>query len=264
MILLNNKEIEPRVFPDGTYHISVDLTNEMIYESAATISWFYDSENELSFMFYLTRHLQDNGIKDIDLILPYVPNARQDRVRENSEVFTLKYFCEIINFLNFNKVFILDPHSPVTPALLKNVVCLSPCPNIAKVINEIDDENLLLFYPDEGSMKRYSDFLKREYAFGIKERDWKTGKILGLNIGGCAEKIKNSNILIVDDICGSGDTFYYAAKLLKENGAKDIYLYATHCENRVLKERLLGSGLIKKLYTTNSIYRGQNDLIKLV
>lgn len=264
MILLDNEKIIPKKFPDGTYHLSINVTDKQILSSAATISWYYDSEEELSIIIFLTRHLQEKGIKIIDLILPYVPNARQDRVKENYDVFTLKYFCEIINFLNFNVVYILDPHSPVSEALINNVRVLSPCHYISKVISEIDDGNLLLFYPDEGSMKRYTYFMKREYAFGIKERDWRTGEILGLNIGGCAEKIKGSNILIVDDICGSGDTFYYAAKLLKENGAKDIYLYATHCENRVLKERLLSSGLIKKLYTTNSIYRGQNDLIKVI
>jgi len=37
-------------------------------------------------------------------------------------------------------------------------------------------ENDLVFFPDEGSCKRYSDCINKKCAFGIKKREWRTGE----------------------------------------------------------------------------------------
>ena len=50
---------------------------------------------------------------------------------------------------------------------------------------------------------------------------------------------------------------------LKELGAKEIYLYVTHCENTILEGELLTSGLIEKVYTTNSIFTKEHEKIEV-
>ena len=111
-----------------------------------------------------------------------------------------------------------------------------------------------MFYPDEGAMKRYSDSSEKPYAFGLKKRDWQTGKILGLNIIN-ADNIKDKNVLIVDDICSRGGTFYHSAKALKAAGAKSASLYITHCEETItLGELAASDGLVDHVYTTRSIF----------
>ena len=50
------------------------------------------------------------GAEKVSLIMPYIPNARQDRVKSKSDVFTLKYFADFINNLHFDRVIVLDPH----------------------------------------------------------------------------------------------------------------------------------------------------------
>jgi ribose-phosphate pyrophosphokinase len=112
-------------------------------------------------------------------------------------------------------------------------------------------------------MKRYSGMFQLPYAFGIKKRDWSTGKIEGLEISGLAECIENKNILIVDDICSRGGTFYHSAKKLKELGANKIYLYISHCENTILEGEVLTSGLIEKVYTTNSIFTERHEKVEV-
>ena len=121
-----------------------------------------------------------------------------------------------------------------------------------------------MFYPDEGAMKRYSGMIPRPYAFGIKDRDWSTGQIKGLKVAGSAESIKDNTILIVDDICSRGGTFYHSALKLKELGAKNIILYVTHCENTILEGEVLTCGLIDKVYTTNSLFTGEHEKIKVI
>ena len=78
------------------------------------------------------------------------------------------------------------------------------------------------------------------------------------------EDIKGKNILIVDDICSRGGTFYHSAKKLKELGANKIYLYISHCENTILEGDLLTSGLIEKVFTTNSIFTKKHEKIEVL
>ena len=102
------------------------------------------------------------------------------------------------------------------------------------------------------------------YAYGIKKRDWATGKIQGLEAAGCTEMIKGSNILIVDDICSRGGTFYHSAKKLKELGADKVYLYVSHCENTILEGEVLTSGLIERVFTTDSIFTATHEKVEVI
>lgn len=260
MIRLNGQVVEHGYFPDGTT-LMKQTVSHTIRQNGAKIEWFFENNEELVVLIYLTKHLRELGVNEIALNLPYVPNARQDRVKNVEDVFTLKYFADIINYLNFNYVQIMDVHSSVGAALINHVMPCTPDAYIKMAISNCNPD--MLFYPDEGAMKRYSSMAEKEYAFGIKKRDWATGKIEGLDVAGCIDKIKDSRILIVDDICSRGGTFYHSAKKLKELGAKEVYLYITHCENTILEGELLTSGLIEKVYTTNSIFTKEHEKIEV-
>lgn len=126
--------------------------------------------------------------------------------------------------------------------------------SLEDTVKKIASNNLMMFYPDAGAMKRYSSAVHLPYAFGIKNRDWETGEIKGLDLSGEIDQLPGKDILIVDDICSRGGTFYYSAKKLKEAGVGKIYLYITHCENTIYEGELLkNNGLIEKIYTTDTI-----------
>lgn len=260
MIKLDGDIVDVNKFPDGTLLLKQNVSyNWCNYE--VCVEWFYEDNEELLVLINLVKHLNSYGIDRIRLFMPYIPNARQDRVKEMKDVFTLKYFADIINYLNFTTVHVLDPHSYVSEALINRIVTESPKQFIEEAIQACSPD--LLFFPDEGAMKRYASMFNKEYAFGIKKRDWATGKIEGLDVAGCVDKIKDSRILIVDDICSRGGTFYHSAKKLKELGAKEIYLYITHCENTILEGDLLTSGLVEKVFTTNSIFTKEHEKIEV-
>ena len=109
-------------------------------------------------------------------------------------------------------------------------------------------------------MKRYSAYLKGEFVFGIKHRHWRTGKIERLELAG-KDKVAGRNVLIIDDICSKGGTFAHTAAALKEAGAKNIYLFVSHCENTIHNGSVLKDGLISHVFTTDSIYRGKSEMI---
>lgn len=263
MIKVNGIEIEQNHFPDKTLLIKVDpmlLTNPRI-----VITWIYESDAELFTLICVKKHLEqwfENNCFELEL--PYAPHARMDRVKKMTDVFTLKYFCEVINSLNFIKVWVLDVHSNVSLALLNNVTEERPFYQINQILNQLKDEDPIMFYPDEGAMKRYSDMFIMPYSFGIKKRDWATGKIEGFDLIN-PENVKDRNVLIVDDICSKGGTFYHSAKALKEAGAKNIYLYVSHLEDTVFDGELIKSDLIKKIFTSaRSIYSTKEPHEKII
>jgi ribose-phosphate pyrophosphokinase len=263
MIRYNDMEVKIGHFPDGTILLKQKPDKRLETFWNSKIFWFYENDEELVALMFLVKHLRSHGIELLSLVMPYVPNARMDRVKNEDEVFTLKYFAEIINSLNFTEVLVMDTHSSVTDALINNVRYIDHVPYIKNAIDDINDPNLMLFYPDQGSVKRYSDNVGMEYAFGIKNRDWATGKILGLDVAGSVDKIKGRNVLIVDDICSRGGTFYHSAKKLKELGAAKIYLYITHCENTIFEGELLEGDLIDHIYTTDSILTKTHEKITI-
>lgn len=196
--------------------------------------------------------------------MPYIPNARMDRIKTCEDVFTLKYFCEAINAMHFASVTVLDPHSSVSAGLLDRVMCSEPLRLIEHARQEVFQktrEDPFCVYPDEGAMKRYHK-TGRRYTFGIKHRDWKTGQIEGLDLAG--EIPTDRPALIIDDICSRGGTFIHTAAKLKELGVKSVFLCVTHCENTILTGDLLNGEYVDGVFTTNSIFRGDHPMISVM
>lgn len=143
-----------------------------------TIRWVYENDAELFTLICLKGYFDDNySHLKTTLELPYLPHARMDCVKEKRDVFTLKYFCNTINNLHFDKVIVRDCHSNVGVALLDRVENEFPKQHIECAIKKSEAE--VLFFPDEGAMKRYSSSFDMPYVFGIKTAIGKLVKLRG-------------------------------------------------------------------------------------
>ena len=253
MIIVGGVEIKQGHFPDGTLLTKFDPnSDEFDPRGNMMVEWYYENDAELFTLICVKRHLdRAYSYSDVILYMPYIPHARQDRVKSDEDVFTLKYFCEVINSLKFKAVYVRDAHSNVSLALLDNVQDEGVAHYVRKAIDASGAD--VLFFPDEGAMKRYSSTSEKPYAFGLKKRDWATGQIQGLNIVN-VEAVVGKDVLIVDDICSRGGTFYHSAKALKAAGAKSVSLYVTHLEKTVLDGDLCRERLTEHVYTTKSIF----------
>lgn len=265
MIFINGEKWNVPRFPDGTFNVKMPMPEKSNNE----IVWLFDNMEEIVLIYYFMSHAREHH-RDFfyRLIMPYIPEARMDRVKHEEEIFTLKYFCNFINEMRFDDVVVLDPHSTVSTALIDRCHIITSKPYIWEVLAGLP-RNTMLFYPDSGSVKKYSKMFLRPYLFGVKQRNWENQKIEKLQIVGDEENVRDHPILMVDDICCKGTTMYYAAKRLKEMGAGPIYVYVSHCENTVLKpncdgKSLLDYDLINTLYTTNSIWRANHYKVEVI
>lgn len=268
MIKIFDNEVVVKYYPDGTQHIEMpNIAKGMpavFYERKTPIyvNWSYESDEELVTLIYTKKYLNEKCNNPVHLNMFYIPNARMDRVRAYNEVFTLKYFAQIINSLHFDTVNVLDPHSTVSEALIDRIKIHSPKIFIEKILRVMDVDTL--FFPDEGAMKRYSKMFDMPFIFGVKNRDWKTGNILGLDVIGDRDLINGKNILIIDDICSKGGTFYHSAKKLKEFGANKIYLFVSHCEDTIRHGDIIDEDLIECIWTTDSLITIEHEKIKVI
>lgn len=304
MIKVGNTKIDVKHFPDGTQCLmDCDVLKYTLdgTEPFLPIIWNYESDEELITLIYLVNHIReyDDSIL-ISLFMPYIPNARMDRTKNPNEIFTLKYFANIINGLKFHHVDVLDPHSDVSVALINNVRVITPDDYIAKTIqvikdmNHINDNYIVIYFPDNGAYKRYKDMkclAPYKKIYGQKVRDWKTGIITGLKVvnendtvmGSIEAKdgvwaLASKYVLMIDDIISYGGTMYYSALKLSEFKPNKIYCYATHVEAKSFWDIEKGTfrkamgftnpdgsenaQIVEKLYTTNSIYNYDgNDFV---
>ena len=265
MIKVNDTEIKVGHFPDGTQ--SIEFSDTQPYYSTNEVEWFYDSDEEVFTLMCVVDMIRRNSKNSrIKLWIPYLLNARMDRIKKPEQNFSLKVFADFINSLNFDKVVVYNVHSNVSEALIDNIININPIFDVDEVISEYKPD--VIYFPDEGACKRYADLACiKKYGlpviFGIKKRDFATGKILGLDVVSDID-LKEKKVLIVDDICSAGGTFKFSAMKLKELGASDVTLYVSHCEDNIQNGDLLKTDLISKIYTTDSILHISDPKIQII
>ena len=89
MIRVNGKEVEVKRFPDGTANVKGDVS---LQGETVVITWNYEDDAEFVAVSFLTKFYQAHGM-NVSLFLPYVPNARMDRIEEPNDIFAMKYFA---------------------------------------------------------------------------------------------------------------------------------------------------------------------------
>lgn len=281
-------------FNDGTQQIRFPQKfNRKNLGPDLSFSWYYENDEELVTLFYLVKYyrasdyLFDNPTYVLRML--YLPNARMDRVQEffskndksnPSEVFTLKFFCDFINSLRFDKIITYDVHSSVALSLLNNCEDWSPDKTIKKVLEDIasfDKNEIVVVVPDMGAYRRYAGLqsIKNLKAIsGVKVRDWHTRVITDLTLNSIAGGLdvnqpgflKGKSVLIIDDIIATGGTIARVINKLKETSdVENIYIYCSHLENNTNADNVLfdklDDGTITKMYTTDSLYRNIRNKI---
>lgn len=161
----------------------------------------------------------------INLICPYVPYARQDRVCAPGEALGLTVMADIINSLNFASVTVWDVHSDVALAVIYGVRNIQQ----HEFLLDIPTDGCVLVAPDAGAIKKTMESAKVldiPMVRADKIRDVKDGKITGTKV--YSEHIGDENFLVVDDICDGGRTFIELAKVLRPLTNGKLFLYVTH------------------------------------
>jgi ribose-phosphate pyrophosphokinase len=179
---------------------------------------------------------------------------RSDRRFNENESFDLKIISKFINSMNFDKVKILHPHSPISLALIDNAEKISHFSHVEKTYNSIG--NPVLVSPDAGAYKATHDIAEILNADLIPSNKVRVNGVPVISIQG---DVKGKECLIVDDLADGGRTFKYLAEALKKQGASKVYLYVTHGQFNYGFDELKES--IDHVYCTNSYKEIDDDFV---
>lgn len=246
----NEVDYEPWSFSPFPMCLSTDSWN--------TFTLIFESNEDL-FNLQIVKKMYDDryiGNAKTRLDIHYFPYCQMDRPMD-SHGFSLKFVTQIINELKFDMVEVYDPHSNVLPALLNHCKVYYPIKDflLGEAFSNGGLPWDLLFFPDNGAAKKYSEVLSAEkYRFGNKKRNLDTGEIVCYEVIADKEDIEGKRILIVDDMVMGGRTFVEAAKALREMGASQVDLYVTHLKPESRKfYNSKGNGLIDNIYTADTL-----------
>lgn len=230
MIKLEGTEVKPTIFPDKTsqvWKLPEDLLQQVYKSSMCTITWEFESEAELLHLAQL-KVLLDTYCSNINLDLPYLPYARQDKRVDNKATFALYAFARLLNSLEFNEVRVLDAHNNLRANMIKRLDDVSPTKQIMHALTATQADCVL--FPDAGAKTRYSASMilyseETSLVYADKVRDQLTGNIEGMVIRG---SVMNKKVLLVDDLADGCMTFTVLAEKALAEGAKEVHLYVTH------------------------------------
>jgi ribose-phosphate pyrophosphokinase len=258
-------------FWGGEVHIKIDKAEYFTDVEKVIITNRFRNGDDIMKVLAAKDALERKGIKNFELVMPYVPYARQDRICAPGEAFTLKIFAQIINSAKFDKVIVFDAHSDVAPALIDR------CENhtnhefvdlACMALNSYRSEskkNLILVSPDSGANKKCNKLYESLDCFTSlvkcdKLRNPGTGELAGFEV--FATDLKGDDCMIVDDICDGGRTFIGIAQELKMKNAGDIYLCVTHGIFSYGFDEL--KKYFKKIFTTNSFKDINDEIVKQI
>jgi ribose-phosphate pyrophosphokinase len=164
----------------------------------------------------------------VTAVIPYFGYARQDRKDEGRTPITAKLVANLIERAGADRVVAVDLHAAQVLGFFDIPVDhLSASPVIVKWFKNLNLHNRVFASPDVGNVKRaqvYANMLGGD--IGIIDKRRKSGSVVVSHnvIGDVAGK----NILMVDDMITTAGTVTEAVRILKEHGARDIYMSATH------------------------------------
>jgi ribose-phosphate pyrophosphokinase len=230
-------EIEYKVskFPDGQQTLDiVNATTAGLLDKVVMIKSRLNNFKDLELIICANQALQNLAVGRVHLYVPYFTGSRSDRRFVDGGINYLKQvICPIINSQNFASVIVLDPHSDVLEACLKN---FNKVDNIKLVDYALETLNgrsadTLIVSPDAGALKKIYDVAKQFNITNVvtasKVRNIQTGEIVSTELPGMFLS-DIEHILIIDDICDGGRTFIELAKEIRKQTNIPIYLIVTH------------------------------------
>ena len=250
-------ETKSMAFPGGEQHFQIVSRPE--FEGDLIITQRVNNTSDFMKIILANNAAREMGYSKIQLVCPYFPGARQDRVCNVGESLTVKVFADLINSCRFKKVWIYDPHSDVTCALINNC-CLMDLTNdfAEQIVSEEDDDVVNIVCPDAGAGKRVLSIVKYLYAnlggrtFNLirceKVRDASTGQLKEFHVQ--ADDLGNHRTIIFDDINCWGGTFLGLGKVLKTKNCAELELFTSHSDCLSGIENVCG--FFDTVYTTNS------------
>jgi ribose-phosphate pyrophosphokinase len=169
------------------------------------------------------------GCKSFTLISPFQGYSRQDKTDHLRSSIGSKMLVDVLEKVGMSKIITIDLHNSAIQGFFNvPVIHLNGNLNFIEHIKKNKIPDLTILAPDQGAVKRASDFCKAfpDATFAmINKKRTKPNEISSMELVG---DVYDRNVIIVDDMIDTGGTLKKAADLIMQNGARSVRAIATH------------------------------------
>lgn len=200
---------------------------------------------------------QDMKPNKITALLPFYPYRRQEKKKLSGESVTAKLIAKLLKASGAHQAIAVELHTP----LIEKFFDIP--------IKHIRTQDIFIDYYQK-KFKDLSNFVVASPDLGAKEESLKLAQALNVShikitkerirpdnvkIKKLSGDVKNKNVIILDDEINTGSTILKATAKLKNNGAKNIYVAATHGLFTGNAWRKINKSVIKEVVITDSIHQ---------
>lgn len=260
---LELSDLEERNFEGGEFKLrpleSVRDRAALVFQCLAGTPEAPVSERLLKLLFLLYG-LRDAGAARRIALLPYLTFARQDRRTKTRDPVNTRYVARLLEAAGVDWVVTLDVHNP---AALDNsfsvpVDHLSALPMMVDHFStRLGNAPLTVASPDIGGVKRAQIFrellesrLGRSVELAFFEKRRAGGVVSGHALVG---DVRERTVIIVDDLCATGNTLIRAAEASIRAGCGALYAAVTHTPCMPGIAAVLAEEGITGVVTTDSV-----------
>ncbi|MFM7218786.1 MAG: ribose-phosphate pyrophosphokinase [Nodosilinea sp.] len=240
-------------FADGELYVQIQesIRGCDVYLIQPTCNPVNDHLMELLIMVDACRRA---SARQVTAVVPYYGYARADRKTAGRESITAKLVANLIAKAGASRVLAIDLHS----AQIQGYFDI-PCDHVygtPVLIDYISSKNLtdlVVVSPDVGGVARARAFAKKlnDAPLAIIDKRRQAHNVAEvMNVVG---DVRGKTAVLVDDMIDTAGTICEGARLLKREGARQVYACATHPVFSPPAIERLSSGLFEEVIVTNTI-----------
>lgn len=257
-------EHEEREFEDGEHKIRplVSVREQDVFVIHSLYSDAEQSVNDkLCRLLFFLGALRDASAGRVTAVIPYLAYARKDAKTQTRDPVTTRYVASMIESVGVDRVVTLDVHNLAAyqnafrchaEHLEANKLFISHLMPLLKT-----EDKIVVVSPDVGGIKRADRFrqalgraLNRELSIAFVEKARARGV---LSLGRLVGDIKDSVVVIIDDLIASGSTIAHAAEACKDQGAKEVFAAASHGVFVGNASEILSNPVLDQIIVSDSI-----------
>ena len=201
----------------------------------------------------LTDALKRASAREITAVIPYFGYARQDRKAKPRQPITSKLVADLLTTAGVNRVVTVDLHAAQIQGFFDIPVDeMQAKPLINKYLRKKKVQAISVVNPDHGGATRARK-MSEAFDCPIAIIDKRRPKPNVAEVMGIIGNVEGKNCILIDDMIDTAGTITAGVDMLKQKGAKDVYIACTHGVLSGPAVERLSTCAAKEVVITNTI-----------
>lgn len=201
----------------------------------------------------LTDALKRASAREITAVIPYFGYARQDRKAKPRQPITSKLVADLLTTAGVNRVVTVDLHAAQIQGFFDIPVDeMQALPLLIKYFRKKKVQDLCVVSPDHGGATRARK-MSEAFDCPIAIIDKRRPKPNVAEVMGIIGNVEGKNCILIDDMIDTAGTITAGVDMLKQKGAKDVYIACTHGVLSGPAVERLSTCAAKEVVITNTI-----------